>query len=531
MAGISVSQYGIHDFSLQGTLDGTNPFMVQLTATFEHESGTKVEGIPGFYNGDGEWVVRFSPTKPGRWCGSTSSHVGTLSNIELDEIECVPSDNPNMHGKLQIDPEHPQRFAWEDGTPFILLGFECDWLFSYHQEKPDLCHKHMGLIQGHGFNYIIMNIYAHTGFSQPNSRFEGDAIPGTLYGPPRLYAFGGTNDEPDHTQLNVDFFKDYDQMMAILHEKGIVAHLMIQVQNKRVRWPKRLSAEDDMFWRYVVARYQAFGNVVWDIGKESYNLLKETGSHGYTLSRIDLIRTNDAYDHLVTVHDSEAGSTGRVSVADEASDFCSDQIHLSDVDRYYREATSKLRLLPTPYFNLEYGYELGAEDLKTYKSRTTAPWQDLLRWTYAFYMAGAYPGYYYSNTSWDLIRFEPEPEGWRRYRYLMDVLTSLDFNAMTPLQELVDRGYCLAIPGEQYLIYLPEGGNVSLDLTAAPAKLGERGQIESLDAPVKAEWMDIYTGERSVKDVESANWGTRLENPLADAKAPCVIVVRVAGNE
>ena len=49
-----------------------------------------------------------------------------------------------------------------------------------------------------------------------------------------------------------------------------------------------------MFWRYVVARYQAYGNVVWDIGKESCNLLKETGSHEYTVDRIRYIRAADS---------------------------------------------------------------------------------------------------------------------------------------------------------------------------------------------------------------------------------------------
>ena len=94
-----------------------------------------------------------------------------------------------------------------------------------------------------------------------------------------MYAFGGTNQAPDHTILNVDFFQGLDRLMTYLHDKGILVHLMIQVQNKQVNWPERRSAEDDLYWRYVVARYQAFGNIIWDVGKESFNLLKETFQH------------------------------------------------------------------------------------------------------------------------------------------------------------------------------------------------------------------------------------------------------------
>jgi len=524
-----VPVYDIYDYSLESDANYENPLMVDVFATMEHESGERIANIPGFYNGDGKWIIRFSPNKIGRWRGRTASEDPALCDVELGEIRCVENDNPNVHGGLQIDPDYPQKFAWEDGDPFVILGFECDWLFSYHQEKPEQCRKHVKLINDRGFNYIVMNIYAHTGFSQPDNRGKGETIiPDTIYGPPRMYVFGGTNDEPDHSKLNVDFFKDYDGMMAILHEQGVVAHLMIQVQNKRVKWPKRLSAEDDLYWRYVVARYQAYGNVVWDVGKESYNLLRETGSHDYTINRIDLIRKRDAYNRLVTVHDSEGGSTGIYSEADAVCDFISDQIHLKDIDRYNREALTKLRIQPKPYLNIEYGYELGAEDLKTYNSGTTAPWQDILDWTYALYMAGAYPCYYYNNTSWDLIKFEPEPEGWIRYRYLKDVLDGLSFNRMKSMNEMVASGYCLADPGREYLVYLPEGGNAVIDLTATSDARGERGKWVAGDAKVTGEWMDIYTGQRLQVEIELSGWSTHIKNPLEDTSQPCVLVIKVA---
>ena len=204
------------------------------------------------------------------------------------------------------------------------------------------------------------------------------------------------------------------------------------------------------------------------------------------------------------------------------------QIHLSDIDRYNREALTKLRIQPKPYLNIEYGYELGAEDLKTYNSGTTAPWQDILDWTYALYMAGAYPCYYYNNTSWDLIKFEPEPEGWIRYRYLMDVLDGLSFNRMKSMNEMVASGYCLADPGREYLVYLPEGGNAVIDLTATSDARGERGKWVAGDAKVPGEWMDIYTGQRIQAEIEASGWSTRTENPLEDTSQPCVLVIKVA---
>jgi hypothetical protein len=42
----------------------------------------------------------------------------------------------------------------------------------------------------------------------------------------------------------------------------------------------------------------------------------------------------------------------------------------------------------------------------------------------------------------------------------------MDLAKMTPHPELASSRYCLAAPGEEYLVYLPEGGQITLDLCA-----------------------------------------------------------------
>ena len=307
---------------------------------------------------------------------------------------------------------------------------------------------------------------------------------------------------------------------------------MIQVQNKEVNWPVRGSPADDRFWSYVVARYQAFGNVIWDVGKEGKNLLEETGSHDYTHERMGLIRGGDAYGHLVTVHDVAEGSAGLNASPDEAADFVSDQVHLLTPDRLNREALRRLRQADKPYENVEYGYELAREQLKTYTGVSTANWQTVLRRTWALYAAGAYANYYYNNTSWDLIKFEPEGEGWPRYRYLVDFLSELPVDRMSGDNEFVERGHCLADPGSAYLVYLDDGDDLIIDLSAVR-------DMESLSV----EWLDIYTGERrAIRDGDPA-WSTiaerfrhghasfltTIKNPFDDRRTPAAVAIRVGG--
>lgn len=68
----------------------------------------------------------------------------------------------------------------------------------------------------------------------------------------------------------------------------------------------------------------------------------------------------------------------------------------------------------------------------------------------------------------------------------------MDLAAMTPRNDLASTEYCLAHPGKEYLIYLPDGGEVTVDLSAATGKMS-------------VEWFNPRTGEKRVGDtVDSA---------------------------
>jgi hypothetical protein len=47
----------------------------------------------------------------------------------------------------------------------------------------------------------------------------------------------------------------------------------------------------------------------------------------------------------------------------------------------------------------------------------------------------------------------------------------IDLAQMSPHDELVSTKYCLAAPGAEYLVYLPQGGSVTVDLAAAKGEL------------------------------------------------------------
>ena len=531
-AALSVEQYYSHDFSFQAKAPD-NPFDVELFGDFTGPHGVHL-AVPGFYDGNGTWKIRFSPTALGVWSLRTRSSLQSLNGLTEPAIDCQPNKHAEIHGGLRVDPLHPYHFVYEDGTRYFLLGYEADFLWAAQMNDPErrLMHKVIDQIAARGFNHLLVNVYAHDTRWAPGKSCEWD------YGPPEMYVFEGSNEKPDHSRLNTRFFHLYDGMMDALREKGIVAHIMLKVYNKQVNWPPPGSADEERYFKYVTARYQGYSNVVWDFSKECFN------ERDKILQKrlIDLIRSNDAYHRLVTAHDNDVYDWNPELNTD--TDFRTDQQHT-----HWAEAIAFDRTLRQwPVINAETaGYERGVEDLPTYSQKVA--WQEVLRRAYLTYLAGGYHVYYYNNTAWDVIKPEPESPGAPRFQQLKETLSALPYWRMKPSNELAFGGTCLAVPGEVYACYtdspaegagIPPGGRGSLPVgrrtassraggrAAAPLNFRGRGivlNLRALEGPAEAEWINTWTGDRERQPI-SGPAVYQLSRPQSFGEAPGLLIVR-----
>jgi hypothetical protein len=104
-------------------------------------------------------------------------------------------------------------------------------------------------------------------------------------------------------------------------------------------------------------------------------------------------------------------------------------------------------------------------------------------------------------------RFDPKWEPVRRsLGHTRRFAERMNLAAMTPSNELTSTGYCLAFRSQgdgEYLVYSPEGGKITIDLSATPGKL-------------EAEWFDPTKGTST--EARSVDGGaTRtLEAPFAN---------------
>lgn len=456
---VAIEQSHWHDFAFTAQVSG-NPFDVDLRGEFTGPGGVQLV-VPGFYDGENTWIIRFSPTAVGHWSMRTSSQAAALNGRLETDIECSANTNPAVHGGLLVDPANRHHFLYEDGTRYFLMGYEADWLWAVDMKDPARkAMRHLiDQIASRGFNHLIVNVFAYDTSWSKGKMNEWD------YGPPEMFVFGGSNEKPDYSRLNPAFFKLYDGMMQALQDKGIVAHLMFKVYNKMVNWPPPGSDDEQRYFRYVTARYQAFCNVVWDFSKESYN----EPDKKLQKRLMDLIRSTDGYHRLTTAHDNDIYDWN--PGLNSNLDFRTDQEHkdwkeMLIFDREFRQ---------WPVVNSELYYERGVDDLPSYPIKQD--WQEMVRGAYEVYLSGGYFVYYYDNTAWDVVKPDPEPPGAQRFQILQKSLASLPYWKMEPKPELAAGGPCLAIPGLVYAFYVhpspagrggPTGGPPNAIMGSAP---------------------------------------------------------------
>jgi hypothetical protein len=466
----SVARWSPHDFSFTATAEVENPFAVRFAATVRAPDG-RTFTQPGFYDGDHTWKVRVSATQAGAWTLTTQSDVPALDG-RTAAFTCTGALPPNVHGALRVDPAHPHHFVWEDGTRFYLFAYECDWLWALDTQDRALptTKRFLDRLAAHGFNHVLLNLFAYdTGWRAGKSEWAD-------YGPPPISPWAGEADAPRHDQLNLPFWQHYDRMMRALAERGINAHIMLKVYNKRVKWPERGSAADDLYFRTIVARYAAFPNVVWDFSKEAHN----EKDLAYKQGRMRLVRELDAYRHLCTVHDDDAHNDA--GAWDELTDFRTDQQH----SKFREKILAQRARRAWPVANVEFGYEhgpLGPED-KTYRNAQSP--EDFVARAWEVAMAGGYPAYYYTYTAWDVIRPDDQPKGYTYFKHLRGFFETTRYWELAPAENVASAGWVLAHPGREYVVCLKAAQPFTLTIPAGGALRGE--------------WFNPLTAERVPAD-------------------------------
>ncbi|WP_109829586.1 apiosidase-like domain-containing protein [Reichenbachiella versicolor] len=483
---VTSAQWEVNDLTYTVKQKFDKPFLQEAFAIVKDEVGE--QRIPLFYNGGDQWVFRYSSATIGKKTFVVESDIKEL-NGKKGKITITKNAKTDRHGGIVLKDKDPNHFYYEDGKHYFNLAFECDWLFALdygQQEIPKTKHL-LSLLNKHKLNQIVMNVYSYD-VKWPKDPKLADH-PEHEYGEREdIFPFLGSNSDPDFSSLNVDFFKHFDKVIAEMHDQEIVSHLMIYVWNKEVNWPDMESEADNMYYDYVVKRYQAYPNIIWDVSKEALHYTRATKE--YILERVERTRKVDSYNRLVSVHDYGFCRNNADKV-----DFISMQNWKHTL--YQTMLTAAKDFPNKPIFNIEHGgYE---ESPYVVFPGAYVNAETCLRRNYMCLFAGGYTTYYWQGASWNVLIHNPfeQPTDFPKpkFEYFTHMATffdQFDFSKFKPWEQANSAGYNLTNEEDGIMLTYTPKENQWVGLGAAKKKFDTSN--------VTRQWFNTQTGEFSKEE-------------------------------
>jgi hypothetical protein len=483
---------------------------VIVNATFIGPGGVRYT-VPGFWDGDNVWRIRFSPPVPGQWSYTFDSPDNQLNAPANDgsfiALQPTPNDiaaNPNYRGFLKVSPDK-RYLTYSDGTPFFWLG---DTIWDGNSKnipyEADF-KRYIDNRKKKGFS-VIQILVAHPGHRVSQLSLQGCRPPrhtgcneaGYVYNLPstssrilsRLYRFLNLSEHEYAEEINPESFQNLDLRLKSILDKGMVPYIVFG-------WAKdfgSLSTESlKPYARYIIARYQAY-NVIWCVAGEHYFLEDKTRFKAIG----NYVREINALKHLTTIHGWQPGE-----FTDEPwIDFISatawglpSNMHDLLLRDFYRPGL--------PFVMSESRYD-GNEPTAEYRSRKYA-WEALT--------AGAMGYTYGADGIWDWGTDPRYPNPHSRLdipssfemKLIADFFRNIAWWKLSPNNSLASNGRGLAELGKQYVVWLDGGGSVTLTLPS------RRSQFSVV-------WLDPIRGTTNTSNGTTAG-GKQTFTPSFDGDA------------
>jgi hypothetical protein len=273
-----VPQWEVFELTLPGPSSG-NPFIdVQLTVSLS--LGSRNVPVEGFYDGNGNYKVRFMPDMLGEWSYITSSNAPELSG-KTGRFTCIAALT-GAHGPVRVRNTH--HFAYADGTPFFPFGTTC---YAWIHQSEELQQQTLESLRNAPFNKIRMCVfpksYQYNHNEPPLYPFERDAT-----------------GKSDFTRLNPAYFAHVEQRIADLRAMNIEADLIVFHPYDHWGYATMPPEADDRYLRYLIARISAYRNIWWSMANE-WDLMRAKSAQDFDRFFL-IVEQHDPAGHLRSVH-------------------------------------------------------------------------------------------------------------------------------------------------------------------------------------------------------------------------------------
>lgn len=291
-----VEKWGIFEISLEGPEEG-NPFTEQwVRATFVCPGEKKT--VNGFYDGSGRYIVRFMPSFEGEY--SFAVETSFFEEKREGKFQVTKQQEGN-HGPVRVAGTY--HMAYEDGTPYYSLGTTC---YVWELQSDERIAQTLESLEEAGFNKIRFCIFPkHYAYNLKDPRsfpYEGTPMDCSVLNVDNFWGYTGKTEGNDwqFDRFNPAHFTHIESCILALQKIGVEADLILMHPYDRWGFSNMGAEADDLYLRYVTARFSAFRNVWWSLANE-YDLMEHKTIADWERFAT-IICENDPYGHLRSVH-------------------------------------------------------------------------------------------------------------------------------------------------------------------------------------------------------------------------------------
>jgi hypothetical protein len=452
----SVGQWDRFEVAVENDKQYGDPFRdVLLDVTVLRPDGAGID-FWGFYDGDRTWKIRFMPDQIGEWQYVARFSDGSpgVSGV----FECAPSDIPGM---ICRDETNPIWLGFKGGNHVLIRSLHCgDRLFadvdnSVTGEKwsPAMRRAFLDWTGEQGYN--MLSVASHYLNREVDGRGRG-------WNTPDLWDGDTQRPKPDQ-------FRRMESVLNDLAHRRICVFPFAGFFGQSSDFPTD-HADQELYVRYALARVGAYWNMMLNVAGPEPIGRNQKFQNAMSKDDIDrlgtLIDRLDVYGHLLTVHNP--GNDTYAFMASDWSDFVTVQ-GLKDRDWSKTHAgLLKGHRGKKPVYAQEVfwpGNTHGHGEFTDDEIRKKAFTLMMAATTINF---GDMNGDSSSGFSGSLDLAEKVQKRHDIVKSVWDFFESIPFYRLSPRQDLVDNGFCLAETGKTYLVYLPEGGDATVSTANGP---------------------------------------------------------------
>ena len=437
-ADLDVGIWDRFETSITNTKSYEDPYRdTELIVTYTRPDGNKLQ-FWGFYDGDSTWTIRFMPDMLGSWKTSASFSDGQPG--KSGSFNCVPSDLP---GNISQDEVNPIWFGYKGGNHMIMRSFHVGDRF-FAANWPDSSRKaFLDWVQKQGYN--TLSIGSHYLNRDVDKRGRG-------WDTPNLW------DNPSRKLKEAE----YDKMEVILDDlakRNIIVHPFAGFLGANSDYPNN-SSDRTLYIKYTLARLGPYWNVMLNVAGPELAKWKISESEVIKIGKE--IQSLDVFSHLLACHQTSNKNLFKNQSWNNYDCYQGTKTH--DLDKLYTELTTTFRSEGKPLYAHETLWS-GNKNHPGYSDDQLRKNAIVINMAASALNFGDMDGNSSSGFSGSLDLADKRQARHDIVKKVWNFFEMIEFWKMSPRPDLTRSGFCLAKDGEEYLIYRPSRGSITLNIT------------------------------------------------------------------